>query len=548
VRPFAAIATGIVAALALIALTTVNLTSQGLYYDEVTHARNAFFYRGVTPQTAVRYHNIPVLTQTYNGAIKEHLYGPYLAYAPFTVRSWRLVGPLVVATGIVAFAVVVRRVAPVVWMATFASLLLTDSTVILTTRHDWGSTAFALATRLLLVGIWMHRELRPGRLDLKTFLLGVMVGIAIFDKLSAVVLLVPLVLMIGLSLHRPRWTTWGAAAAGVTVGLSPLIAVNLWIFLSYGGLVSLADVGMQIVGPVPLADFLWGYPAMGLGAELRTWILGLPTPPLLYWSELLLNLSLVVAVVTAAWRLREETVYIRMAGVMVLGYIAVGVGLRLLPQATWVHHWILGTPFQYAAIGCAITAWTQLGHRSQRRPILLFIMIATVGLLLVRLPAVAAVERAFADGRASIDFDPSFSRLGEFADENRTALFIAADWGIAAQIYCLTDGTPDLVYELFRSTQVREETTSLIRQTTHERLYLLSRRQRAPARPAETAIIEDTIGSSALWHEVPAEPEIRNLRAVHVRKFLRMAQQSEAQPGAHPQDVAEPVVPVLDRR
>jgi len=517
-----AVVAGLVSALVFVGLTTVNLTSQGLFYDEVLHARSAFFYRGTTAPVALEYKGIPVLTQTYNGAIKEHIYGPYLKFAPFTVRSWRLVGILVAAAGIFAFFIVTRNVAPTVLLASFAFLLLTDSTVILATRHDWGSTAFALAMRLLLVGIWMAREMDSRSASLKALLLGVIVGVAIFDKLSAVVLLAPVGLMLGFSIHPLRIRTGVAALAGLAVGTSPLIAANLWSYLKYGGLISLGDVDAHTANLAASADFLWQYPALGQGAELRAWILGQSSPLLLERSEFLLMAGLVATIGIAAWRWRRESQLLRMAGVMALSYVCVAIGLPLLPQVTWVHHWIQGTPFQYAAIACAVAGWSELRDRAKRHRPLNFIAVAAAALIVLRVPAVASVERAFVEREAGIDYDPSDSRLGEFAASSRNAIFIAADWGIGNQIYCLSDGATDLVYETFDMADARERTREVIETTERRTLYLLTRRRHSPAFPARTSGIEEEIGSSPLWREVPPDEEIRNLRGVYVRKFARV--------------------------
>ena len=522
VQPSGAIVGGLVAALVLIALTSINLTSQGLFYDEVLHARDAFFYRGTSPTGALQYNGIPVLTRTYNGAIREHIYGPYLKFEPFTVRSWRLAAILVSAAGLLGFFVICRRTAPGILLASFALLLLTDSSVILSTRHDWGSTAFALGLRLMFVGIWIARELDSRSPYLKASLLGLVIGIAIFDKLSAVVLLLPLVIMLWSSIHPVRTGTCVAVMAGLLLGTSPLIAANLWSYLTAGSLISLGNVNAQ-ASKVAVADFLLRYPALGQGSELQDWILGQPSSIWLYRSEFLLLSGLIVAIGVAAWRLRNESQLSRMAGVMILSYVVVGMALPLLPQVTWVHHWIQGTPFQDAAIACAVTACLESRHRGKQNRTLNIVAFAAVALILVRLPAVASVERAFADGRAGIDFDPSYSRLGEFAASSRDSIFIAADWGIGMQIYCLTDGSPEIVYEMFDMPDARQLTRNLIQATDHDTLYLLTRRRHSPVFPAATSDIEDEIGSSPLWREVTPEGPIRNLRAVYVRKFERAA-------------------------
>src|SRR5207244_214171 len=98
---------------------------------------------------------------------------------------------------------------------------------------------------------------------------------------------------------------------------------------------------------------------------------------------------------------------------------------------TFNHHWIIGTPFQYAAVAFALPA---LEKRLATYKIL---VAAVLGLLLVRIPTLVEVERSLIGGKSSTGFDPAFNRLVQFAAAHSTdAVFVSSDWGSATQLYC----------------------------------------------------------------------------------------------------------------
>src|SRR5262249_10528556 len=151
-----------VSALLFVALTTVHLDDPGVYYDELHQATAAFYYLGHKPTMfSWEVHGVPILNMSYSGAVKSTLYGLYLRYVEprFTVYSWRLFGVIFVAAAILAFYVIAGHLLPLSGGLVFAFLLLSDVTVLLTTRHDWGPTALALALRLVFLAIWLSLAL-----------------------------------------------------------------------------------------------------------------------------------------------------------------------------------------------------------------------------------------------------------------------------------------------------------------------------------------------------------------------------------------------------
>src|SRR5262245_16814444 len=143
-------------------LATVRLDAQGLYYDELHQATGAFTYLGSPPDYFALFpvYGIPLLNMPYSGAIKTAVYGLYLRLVnpEFSVLSWRLVGISFVVVGLVAFVLLAHPSLSLVPLAIVQGLLLSDATVLLSVRHDWGPVAMALALRLVLVGMWLRGE------------------------------------------------------------------------------------------------------------------------------------------------------------------------------------------------------------------------------------------------------------------------------------------------------------------------------------------------------------------------------------------------------
>jgi hypothetical protein len=156
-------------------LSTVRLDAQGLYYDELHQATLSFSYIGspdrffasvtlgdLIPALPIlsRLGFVPVFNMYYSGAIKSAVYGLYLRFVTpqFGVISWRLTGILMVALGLMVFVLLARCSVSATALGVTLGLLLTDITVILCTRHDWGPVALALMLRLMLIGVWLRGE------------------------------------------------------------------------------------------------------------------------------------------------------------------------------------------------------------------------------------------------------------------------------------------------------------------------------------------------------------------------------------------------------
>ena len=520
-----ALALGLAAALLFMALAGVRIEAQGPQYDELHQATGAFTWLGepAPPLFCMSaWNRVCVLNMPYSAALKTNLYGLYLRLVQprFTLASWRWLGIVLIASGIVLFSVLARRALSLPGLAVFLALLLTDVTVLLDGRFDFGPVAISLGLRLALLGVWMGSWMgseagEGGPSARSSFVLGALTGFATFEKLSAVVLVPALAVLVLGSPGRRSRRHLVAAGAGLATGTLPLALINLGSLISYGRLVSPVSGGPAVDRSLSgLLSYGGEYLTLGHGGLFRAFMLGLGGQP---WAEILEGIlagAVFLSIAFLAAR-RDAPGSLRLAGLALAGYGAVGCGLWLLPRATWAHHWILGTPFQYAALALALSS--EAGRRF-RRPALAVLAALWIA---ARLPGLVAVEQAFARGAASPAWDPSLARLGEFAAARAgEAVFVASDWGVATQILCFGNGRPGLVHEPFWHYHGPQTLRDILRTGNRRVFYLVRLRNPPRVVPGATDRIERDLAADPGLREVPAEPEVAGLREVLVRKFI----------------------------
>src|SRR4029453_14398754 len=91
------------------------------------------------------------------------------------------------------------------------------------------------------------------------------------------------------------------------------------------------------------------YLTLGNGTLIRLFILD-ATGPKLQAIEGLLMSGLFFLMVVGFGLSRRRAKLFRMAFIMLLCYAVIGISLYFFPRRTQTYHWLLGTPFQYAAL------------------------------------------------------------------------------------------------------------------------------------------------------------------------------------------------------
>jgi hypothetical protein len=519
-----AIVLGLAAAIAFAILAGVRLTAQGPQYDELHQAAGAFTWIGAPPpaEFCLDFHGVCVLTTTYSAAIKTHLYGLFLRLSGrgFDVADWRWLGIFLVAASFPIFAAAASPVLGLTEVALVLFLLLTDGSLLLLARFDWGPVALAFLLRLAMIALWLHGEASGPPRPANTFALGALAGFATFEKLSSCVLVLALAAMILGDRRRRSRRHVVASLLGVITGALPLLLVNLGWLAKTGELISLRNLRGEPGPGVP--EFVRELLALGYGGRVRELMLGISPAARAEIGEasLLASVLLLVFFLSLRWRAPGEPT-LRRAGIALAAFAAVAAGLQILPRATWVHHWILATPFQYVAIAVALRglAWRKTSG-ARKIAALTLAVLATLWLGL-RLAALASLESALRNGKASEAWDPSLAELGRFAARHLSGtLFVATDWGVGTQILCYANGRPGRVVEPFwdaRGVEVPEIAAAIERA---EALYLVRLRRGTGLFPA-TARIEREIASNPSWREVVPEAETSGWRAVSLRKYVR---------------------------
>jgi len=521
---------GLVAAAVFGIAAAPNLTGQGLYYDELHQATGSFAYLGQDPEMFAigSVFGLPVLNTSYSGAIKTGIFGVWLRVSghPFTVRGWRLLGILIAAAGLGVFVFLARPRIGFLPCFLFVFLVCTDATILLASRHDWGPVALALTLRLLFLGVWLAGsdadDGHPATVR-NSAVLGLIVGVALFEKLSSIVLLVPLLLIVSSRHHPTRKNHFLASGTGLLAGALPLVLANVGSVLQRGTLVSLTQIGATADRSVPLRELLIHYLDLARGGDIQMFILGRHLPNTSV-PGLILAAAALSATGLLCFAMRRDNPAFSRSLAMLGSYLGVAAVLHLLPNRTWVHHWVLGTPFQYLAFALVVAGMlrTRPSLTGRRLVPAIAVIVALAGVVIVRVPQTAALEGALLRGETSRSWHPSLTDLGTFAaDHSREALFLASDWGVATQIYCLAQGQPRVVEETFWNYTGPSMIEGAVDQSRKDVFYVVRTEPPARVRSDNSREIEEDVSGLAGWVEVPPEPEARTFEMVHIRKFVR---------------------------
>ncbi|MFH1800420.1 MAG: hypothetical protein ABH891_06215 [Candidatus Omnitrophota bacterium] len=511
---------------------SIALSRQGLYCDEVFQAPASL---AKSPKDAfggfcisIGRQHFPLFNNSYIGAIKSTIYGLYLRIfkACFSVVSWRLLGVFFVSVAIFLFGWLLRKEWPPLGLVIFFVFVILDPSVLLMTRHDWGSVALILALRLLFIGVWLRGEIKGVPHVANSFWLGVIAGVALYEKLSSVVLLVPLLMFMFFSGPRRKIPHLFACAAGYFLGCFPLIPVNLYSWVHEHKLFSLSAVAHSSIrlSWSDHASYFWKYLCLGNGALVKAIICGVQTGWRLYCVEGICIL-LISSLIASLWVFaRNSSRWFKWAGISLLAYLAIAVAIRVLPQTTWVYHWILGTPFQYVAMALTFTGlYDKGGRRTVLTKILrwLFLIVLSV-FFLYRIIVFSSTERSLLTGKTSPEWSPEYTQMAEFfAQHVESAIFIAADWGFIPQIICMANGNAP-VFELYVDFKGMSDLKQIIDQVIPNKVYIIFLQRVPEWRQYEnTAKILSDMESLEGWQEAELDSELRGLKLIRIRKFLK---------------------------
>lgn len=524
---------GVITALLFFVLTSMRLDAQGLYYDELHQATASFAYIGEKPVqfSLLNIHDIPIMNMSYSGAIKTTIYGLYLriSHQGFSDTSWRLVGIFFVCIALVLLCIIIGKKISWLGFITFYLFLITDSTVILTTRHDWGPTALALALRIILIAVWLSGELKNQVSWKNSLFLGVLVGFSLFEKLSSVALLLPLGIMMFFSHRRRKLKQVFACMIGGLIGLMPLILANLYTFIRSHSFVSLQfSSNHTVFSWTSFLQFIKDFLGLGTGYQVQSFILGIKQPLPLQSYEIAIMCFFIVAILSTFFLPYNLSKQFYLSRTLMVAYISILFALYFFPLKTWVHHWEIGTPLQYGAIALFInTIWNNVSSSNKKgKAGSIFVLFFMFLFLVFRISILIPVEQSLIKGDASLKWDHSLTKIGQFAETRKDAFFISANWGTANQIICYQNGVTDNLFQPDWNpyeTSIKNISDIFLR-TKKSEVYIFFSKFNPDGDPESQQRIMADIRKSIgpYWVEqTPVEPVVANMKSVTVYKFMR---------------------------
>jgi hypothetical protein len=149
-------------------------------------------------------------------------------------------------------------------------------------------------------------------------------------------------------------------------------------------------------------------------------------------------------------------------------------------------------------------------------------LVCVIVLFVGRVPGVFSSYEAIRDDHFTAEWDPSVNEAARFAATLPPGgIFIAADWGVATQVFCLSNGRQNFVFEPFWHYEGRESMAQILDPPERQLALIAAPRPRSPVAVGVTDRIFDDVRTSRDWVETPVDERIASLRSVEIRAFRR---------------------------
>jgi hypothetical protein len=433
----------------------------GLYYDEVFQETTALaFVKGGlgspvawVPGTEISLagHPLPLMAQTYIGAVKTIAFAPVAAVAGLTPESVRFFTIGIAALALLGYAAFVdilfRGKTGIVVTSTL--LLASDPSYVFYSKVDLGPSAVMFlckAVALWQLALWWRRGRR------RNLVVGALaLGIGVYDKVNflwIVVAVAAAALATAPQGVRERLTRRDALAAitAFVAGMLPLIVYNLsWpprtLRLALNGSLHLAN-GYQHGGfPTQLgtrfsqlADLLDGSTIAG---ELAGVGRRLPLSPAL--AALAVAATVLAVFHPTARKQTTALRFVTLAGIFVL------VASALTPGGSFPHHVLLAYPFPHIAVaGVAYHVWSAAHTRGglwARRAIGSIVAGAIAATVALNVATCITISSRLARTGGRGNFSDAIYRLDDYLQSRYPSRsFVAVDWGMFQPLVALSQG------------------------------------------------------------------------------------------------------------
>ena len=392
-------------------------------------------------------------------------------------------------------------------------------------RFDYSVNVFPFFLRLVYLSLLIGNYYQKSISYKNFFFSGFILGIAVYDKFSSVILIIPgIILCLNfLRLKKIELKHIFLNIAGFAAGSFPLIIINLIYFIKdtkfFTGVIRNDSF-------YTFSDFVhWFavYPGLGAGNYFLEYMLGEKSPNFYYFNELFfISLFTVVILFLNSFVIPRKKIF-NLSTIFFLCWIMTFFVLYLSPQKAYERNYLLGTPFQYLAIIFIFPLLKTVVKINFRNLLKLFLIILFSFWFIVRGINLFRVASFLTEGKYSNSWDPSFTKIGLYArNKSEDSLFVSLNWGTGIQIFLLNNGSEDNIFEPFTYTDFKGITDIYRELENKNKKYLYTIVNKYSDNNdtyfTRNKIIND-INNSDLFAPLPLEEEFENLTALDIRKY-----------------------------
>ncbi len=304
-------------------LTIRMIPHFGIYFDEALFAPALYQPDTRLIHVQIFGFTLPLMVMSYVGALKLYLWKLIFAIASPSVWSVRFPMLMVAVLCAGTWGQTLTKLGAQRASGVCTGLMLTSASFLMCSTFDWGPVALQM-----LLGAWAVNLLSRDKLPL---LAGILIGLALWDKLTFAFAYGPLLAV--LAMRRPRWQV----AVGMLIGGSPLLYA-----------LTKASPAQSLVFHIT-PELLWGRLALMTSTMTGSGLMGFmavgkPVPDF----PALVLLALIAAVaVKGPWR----NTRVAFAVSIVLSWCAMAMFQNI---GMSVHHTVLLTPILCALIALTI--------------------------------------------------------------------------------------------------------------------------------------------------------------------------------------------------
>lgn len=497
------------------------MEAQGLYYDEVSFAPAALVFRGIKSEYSVFYsfNGFPLFITSYQGAILSYIYGLYLLLfkTSFSIASWRMFNPFIWSITILIFSILCVRLIKPVQLFVFLFLLISDVSLLLSFRFNFGQVLIPVIASLFIILFALNAVNKNKLRFLDYFIPCFLLGLAIYAKLSAIMLLIPTTLIILFLIYKKIANLYNIliSLTGLILGVLPVIVLNLNYLIKDKKFFSLINTEQNhFLSASVFFIKLYNFLSIGTGNTLVKSIFAESLFKLNIHTEIILLLLIII--IFSYLFIRGSNYFLPYF--FLSSWITIFLFLYLLPMDTFIYHYLFAVPFLYISISISLNI-SNLKYKRTRYVYVLFLIFLSF-LTINRILNYSNVLNKLSKGSYSEIFHPEYTTLAKLASQKATdSVFIAADWGFGIQIYLFSNGAEKAVYEPFWNYNSIDQLENTILNSGKKYLYLVNHRAPSNIRKENTIKIMSDINKINFLTQVEIEQEFKNLKLFKINKY-----------------------------